>query len=180
VQRFGLACKEFHCFGGFDRCDYANRGIEDASRFAGVFCSHRRAYIGGFVLAFEQTRQTRGLAGENGHRHAIASDGSGVNPGNAERESSVIQEKARFEIVGSIDNERKPREQIRGVRGREIGDDSFHADAGVDGAQATLGGDGFRQRIARVRFLKESLPLQIRRLDKIAVDDPQMSQAGAN
>ncbi len=53
----------------------------------------------------------------------------------------------------------------------KIGDHALHLDAGIDGEQLAFGGDGFRKGIAGVGFVKERLALKIGRLDEVAVDD---------
>ena len=45
--------------------------------------------------------------------------------------------------------------------------------------QAALGGNGLGQRLARIGFFEERLPLQIGRFDKIPVNDAQAAKPGA-
>jgi hypothetical protein len=48
----------------------------------------------------------------------------------------------------------------------------------IDRAQPIGGRDCFGETLPRIGFIEEHLPLQIRQLDDIAIDDPQVSQPG--
>ncbi len=92
----------------------------------------------------------------------------------------VIEQQARLEIVRAVQNQREPAQQFLGIFRTHVGDDALDRDAGIDGAQAALGRDGFWQCLPGVGFLKQGLPLQVRGLDEIAVHDPQSADAGAH
>ena len=66
------------------------------------------------------------------------------------------------------------------VAGAEVGDDTFHGDAGIDGAQLLLRGNRFGQGFLGIRFVKKRLALQVGRLDEIAINDSQLTDAGAD
>ena len=68
------------------------------------------------------------MARTNRHGDAGAADRRGVNPGNAERNGRVVHQESRFEVVGSVENDRKAREEIGGVLWSEIGNNSFDRD----------------------------------------------------
>jgi hypothetical protein len=60
-----------------------------------------------------------------------------------------------------------------------VGDYAVDLDLRVKLSQLALSSRGFRQRLKRVTFVKKSLPLQIRWLDEVAVNDAKSSDAGA-
>jgi len=95
-------------------------------------------------------------------------------------DGKIVDEKTRLEIVGAIENEIEAGEQVRGVARTEVGDDAFHGNTGIDGAEPAFGGNGFGEGGEGVGFVKEGLALKIRGLDKIAIDNTQLSDAGAH
>src|SRR5262249_3709722 len=71
-------------------------------------------------------------------------------------------------------------DQFEDVGAVDVGDDGIDVDTGVDGGQFAGGGLGLGQVLGHVVFVEQHLPLQVARLDEIAVDQPQMADAGAN
>lgn len=84
--------------------------------------------------------------------------------------------------IGGRDERRRAGsgEKFAGIFWREIGDDGFDLRAGIYGAEAALGGYGFREIFRGVGFFEQSLALEVGRLDEIAIDDAQRAQAGAD
>ncbi len=129
------------------------------------------------LAAFEQAGKARRFSGSNGHRDAVTSDDGGVNPGDAERNGSVIQQKARLEIIGPVQNQREFRKKFERILRSEVGDDSLDLRIRIDSAQVALGCDSLRQSVARVGLVEKRLALQIGEFHKIAVDDTEPPQA---
>jgi len=171
--------KELRGFGGFDGSDYSGSRVENSDGVTGFIGAGRdwrmRAAINGGAICIraEQTCEAGSRARANGHRDAITADDSSVYPRDAEFYGGIIQEKARLEIIGTVEEDVMSGEQFFGVARSEVGDDAFDAHAAVDGAQAALGGNGFGEPFAGVRFFKERLALKIRSFDEIAVNDAQ-------
>ena len=80
VQGFRFARQNFRGFGGFDGCDDADGGVQNASGVASGFC----ADCCGFFFAFQQASEAGGFTGANRHGDAVAADSGGVNPGDVE------------------------------------------------------------------------------------------------
>ena len=110
---------------------------------------------------FDHACEARGFARTNRHGDAVAANGGGVNPRNAERDGGIVQEQARLEIIGSVEDEGKSAEEFESIIGRQVSDDPFHSHARVDRAQVALGGNRFWNGVTRVRFLEKRLPLQV-------------------
>jgi len=147
---------------------------EDADGIAGLFDAS------GGVGAFEQTSQTRGTAGADGHGDAVTADGSSINPRAVVFYGEIVEEEARFKIVGAVEKEVEAREEFWGVLRGEIGDDAFDGNSGINGAKLLLGGDCLGQGLQGVGFVKERLALKIRRFDKITVEDTETTDASAS
>ena len=92
----------------------------------------------------------------------------------------IVQQETRLEVVRAIENQRKSAQQFLGIFRADVRDDALDRYSGINGAQAAFGGDGFRQGFLRVGFLEQCLPLQVGRLDKIAVHDAQLADARAH
>ena len=152
MQRVGSSRQELQRFGGFDGSDHADGGIEHARRVAGRFNAGRAGNSFATVAvpavmiraaAFEQARKAGRFARPNRHRDAVTPDGSRINPRDAQRDRRIVQKQARLEIVRTVENDGKAGKKVGGVFRREVGHDAFDFGAGIDSAQAALGGDGF-------------------------------------
>jgi hypothetical protein len=179
--------EELRSFGGFDGGDYTGSGVEHADCIAGVICAGRNgrlrvATIGGGVIRIraEETSEARGRAGTDSHRDAVTADDGGVDPGDAELYSGIIEKKARFKIVGPVEKDVMGSKQFFRVAGCEIGDNPFDTHAAVDGAQPALGGDGFGERFTSIGFIEKGLALEVRGFDEIAVNDAERSDPRAD
>ena len=73
----------------------------------------------------------------------------------------------------------QPFDQPLDVRLVDVGDFGLDGDLGVDLRDATRGRDGLRRPLARVALGEHRLPLQVRLLDEVAVNDAQPPDAGA-
>ena len=120
------------------------------------------------------------MTGENRHGEAIAGDGGGVDPGACGDHGKIINEESRFKIVGAIEEKIERTKEFAHIGRAEVGDDPFHSDAGIDGAQLLLRGNRFGQGFLGVGFIEEGLTLQVGRLDEIAVNDSQLTDASAD
>jgi len=81
--------------------------------------------------------------------------------------------------VPSRNTSTPPRSGSR-VAWAKIGDDTFDGDGGIDGAELALGGDRLWQDVAGVGLIKERLTLQIGGLHEVAINDPDVADAGSN
>ena len=106
---------------------------------------------------------------------AFGADAAAIDPRDAELRRRVVQKKARFEIVGAVDDEVDAVAQARDVVGPDIGDDRFDLDLGIDGAELFGGGDRFGQVRGNVGLIEEHLPLQVIEFDKVPIDDPEFA-----
>ena len=89
----------------------------------------------------------------------MAADAAAVHPRLAKLHRGVVNEITNLEIVRAVEDQRKPAEEFLRIFRTEVGDNSFHCYAGIDGAQAALGRHGFGKRFARIGFLEQGLPL---------------------
>ena len=120
------------------------------------------------------------MAGKNRHGEAIAGDGGGIDPGACGVHGKIIDEESRFKIVGAIEENIERTKEFAHVARAEVGDDPFHSDTGIDGAQLLLRGKRFGQGFFGVGFIEKRLALQVGRLNKIAVNDSQLTDASAD
>ena len=168
------ASEKFQSFGNFELGNEIDNGAEDANGVAGFF---EAVAIRGRL---EETGKTRSQAGTDSHGYAIAGNGGSVNPGRDGLNSEVVDEETGLEVVGAIDDEIKAREQLGGIARVQVPHEAFDVDTAIDGAQFALGGNGFGEGGAGVVFVEESLALQVRGLDKIAVQDSDTADSGTH
>ena len=121
----------------------------------------------------------RQTAGQDGHGCGVGADGSGIDPGKALLDGEVVEEIAGFEVVRSVEEEVGGGEEGVDVAGDEIGDMRGDGDRGVDGEKLAAGGLSLGERVCGVLFIEEDLTLKVRGLDKVAVDEGEMADAGA-
>src|SRR5260370_12264426 len=112
------------------------------------------------MLGFHEKGKTRRRAWADGHGQAVAGHGGGVNPGLSILDSKVVDQKTGLEVVCSVKNEVETGEQVGGVAGAEVGDDAFHGEAGIDGAELALRGDCLGKSGEGVGFIKQGLGLK--------------------
>ncbi len=173
VQGGEAAREKLHGFGNFEGGDEIDDRAKNADGVAGFLETSARG-------GFEQTRETRRLARENGHAKAVTGNGSRVDPGSVGFDSEIVDEEAGFEIVRAIEDERKVGKQLRDVAWSQISDYAFDLDIGINEAQASLGSNGLRQGVAGVQLGEKRLPLEVGGFDEIAIDDAKPADAGAD
>ena len=166
-----LACREPsegapHLHRGGEVC----RGAEDAGGVAGG----RAPRLGDLR---HEAAQARGVAGNEERGEAGRPDAGAVDPGGALLDAGVVQKETRLEAVEPVDDEVDSVEQLADVARAHVDDDGLHGDVRVDAGEASRRRDGLREALADVRLLEERLPLEVRELDDVAVDDPQESDA---
>jgi len=135
--------------------------------------------VGGSA-GFEKTGKTGCYAGTNSHGQPITGDGSGVDPRPAGFDGNIVDQETSFEIVSAVQEQIDAIEKCFRVAGAEIGHDPFDGHGRIDGAKLTLRGDGLWEDVESVGFIEERLPLQVGGLNEIAIDDPEVADAGAN
>src|SRR5687768_351556 len=67
---------------------------------------------------------------------------------------------------------------LRDVGAIEVGDSGLDGDLAVDLSQSAGGGLGLRKLVFKVAFVEQLLPLEVVRLDEIAVDQPNSADSG--
>ena len=174
MESVTIAGEELDGFGGLQGCDEIDDRAEDADGVAGFL------HAGEGVGCAEETSEAGGVAGENGHGEAVSGDGCGVDPRAAGLDGEIVDQKAGFEVVGAVENDVEALQQIGGVLRIEIGDEAFYGNGGIDGFELALGGDGFGEGITGIGFVEKSLPLEIGRLDEIAIDNSDAAYAGTD
>ena len=92
------AYQKFERFGGCDRGHQVHRRIQNAGSFAGLDHATRRVR--------EDAGQASGLPGHDVQCDGVASDRSGINPGQGAVDGIVVDQVASFEIVGAVEDQR--------------------------------------------------------------------------
>ncbi len=174
MKSLGAAGEKLQGFGSFEGGDQIDDWPEDTDGVAGLFET-----LGGGA-GFEKTGEARSGAGTNGHGQPVTGDGGGVDPRESGVHREVVDQEARLEIVGAIEEQMDSREEGFGVARAEIGDDAFDGNGGIDRPQFAFGGDGLGKGTESVGFVEERLPLQVRRLHEIPIDDSEIADAGTN
>jgi hypothetical protein len=62
----------------------------------------------------------------------------------------------------------------------DVGDDRLDLDRAVDPAELARGGLGLGEVVGDVLLVEEDLPLEVVRLDEVAVDEPDVADPGAD
>jgi hypothetical protein len=97
-----------------------------------------------------------------------------------EFECGVVDEVAGFEVIGAIKDELGVLGELSDVGEVEVGDDGFDEDFGVDASESVVGGDCFGEVFCGILFIEENLALEVGVFDEVAVDDADVSDAGAS
>ncbi len=174
MKSLSAAGEKLQGFGGFQRGDEIDDWPEDADSVAGLFEAR------GGAAGFKKTGEARSGAGTNGHGQPVTSDGGGVDPREGGVHGEVVDQEASLEIVGAIEEQIDSREEGFGVARAEIGDNAFDGDGGINRAQFAFGGDSLGKGIESIGFIEERLPLQVRGLHEIPIDDSDIADAGTN
>jgi hypothetical protein len=96
--------------------------------------------------------------------------------GLAKQHARVVDQIARGEVVGAVQDDVIPIENLEGVGRRQAHLVHFHADVRVDGLHPVS--RRFDLRTAHRRRVVQDLPLQVARVNIIAVDDAEGADAG--
>ena len=165
--------QNFHREHRLPRRDDVDRRAEDACRLA----SFRRA---GFGRRLDHATQACGLARQHRHDLSVTADATTVDPRNAGLKREIVHQEPRLEVIRAVENEIDVASQFANVVAIDVRDNRFQFDRTVDASQLLNGGDRLRHLSSDVVFIEQHLALQIGCLDKIAINDPQMSDAGAS
>jgi len=129
---------------------------------------------------FEKAGEAGRCRGKNSHGQTVAGDGGCVNPRTAGFHGNVVDQEARFEIVGAVEKQVDSIEKLFRVARAEIGDNTFDGNRRIDGAELALGRNGLGENVEGIGLVEERLTLQVRGLDEIAIDDSEVAYAGTN
>jgi hypothetical protein len=168
-----VAAQDFHRLGGFNRRDNADDGREDAGRVARGRRSRRRRFA-------HQARQAGRVARKNRHRLAFRADAAAVNPWHSVLDGEVVHEKSNGEVIGAVDDDIDPGRKFRDVTIRDIGNNRFDLDLGIDTAEFVRSCNRLGQTASDVLFVVQHLPLEIVEFEKIAIDDADQADARAH
>ena len=94
--------------------------------------------------------------------------------------TGIVDHEARFEIIERVKDEIHVTEIVLDVRGIHIFDFRFDFNGRIDPAQFRFGGDGLGEILLNIFLVEQRLPLKIRQLDKVAIDDSKKANAGAH
>ena len=173
MKRGVISGQKLKGFGSFEGSDEIDDRAKNANGVASFFHSERERSI-------HEAGEAGSVAGSNGHSQTITGHGRGINPGSGRIDREIVDQEASFEIISAIEDQRKVRKKFSRILGVKVSDDSFHLDIRIDGAEPALRCGGFGKRVARVGLFEEGLALQVGGLDKIAVDDAEMTDASTD
>ena len=115
--------------------------------------------------------QARRAARDHRHGQAVTAHGRSVDPRNAAAHGEIVDQVARFKVIGAVQNEVRAAQQIRHVGGREVRHHAARVNAGINARDMPLGGGGFGKGLGGGGFLEQPLAMQVARLHVIAIDD---------
>ena len=140
-MRSEVSAEDLQCIRCLERADRGGNRPEHACRFTrGLHSSWRLR---------NQTAETAGLAREDGHGQSIAAHRGSIYPRDAALDGEIIDEVTRFEVVGGVHDQANAVEKVLDVARRHIRHPGLDLNGGIDGLQATGGGDRFRTDLAR-------------------------------
>lgn len=171
----------------FDRGDDLQRGNHRRCRakHAGGVAGGK---FGGAGRRGEDAAQARGMGGLDGHHPTFRSDARAVDPGNTVLDRDVVQQIARGDVVGSVENEVNrtagekvfhPGERFNIAR-VGIDDVGIDGDAGVDRSQPFSGRGSFGPVRAGMIFIEQNLSLKVGKFDDVAIDQAKEAEARAH
>ena len=149
VERLFAPRQELHRFGDLERSDKIHDRPEHADRVARLFESWR--------ATLDETREAGSQARSNRHRYAVTRHRGGINPRPPGFHRDIIDEKSRLKIVGAVQDDVEPIEQLLRVARAYVGHDALNAHSRVDAAKFALRRHSLWQRITRVGFVEEEL-----------------------
>ena len=130
---------------------------------------------GGGAVSIRQRRQGV-LPGHDRHRLPFAADHAAVDPRLAELDRRVVDQVARLEVVGSVQDQVGVADQVEDIGVVDVGDDRLDRDRAVDRPELARGGLGLGQVVGDVVLVEQDLALEVVGLDEVAVDDPDRSR----
>jgi hypothetical protein len=92
----------------------------------------------------------------------------------------VVNEQARLEVVRTVKYDVESSEEFFRVARSKIRDDTRSLNRGINVAELTFSSYGFWQDVAGILLIEKELPLQVRGLDEITVDNPNASHTCAH
>ena len=102
-----------------------------------------------------------------------------IDPGLAQLHRRVVDQVAGLEVVGAVEDQVGVADQVEDVGVVDVGDDRLDRRSAVDLPELPRGGLGLGQVVGDVLLVEEDLALEVVGLDEVAVDDPEMADAGA-
>ncbi len=111
--------------------------------------------------------------------HACGADGRAIDIRDPSFHGQVVGQVTRFEIVEPVDHDIDAVREALDVRVVDVIDDRGHPDVGVGPGDTSLRGLRFRQSIGDVLLIEQHLALQVRQFHDVAIDDHEMTDAGA-
>jgi outer membrane protein insertion porin family len=128
----------------------------------------------------QQAGQARRVAGEHREHDPGGSKHATVNPGNAQPHGDVVDEEARLEIVGTVEDQSETREQVQCVVRTQVRYLGFDMHVAIGRLQFASRRSRLRQQLVGVVFVKQQLPRQIGEFHEIAVNDAQPADPRAD
>lgn len=122
--------------------------------------------------------ETSGRSRADRHGQTVAADGRRVDPRAVRFDGEIVHQKAGLKVVRAVEDEIGRGKKLFHIVRAEIGDNSENSDIAVDGAELSLGSDGFGKRGAGVLLVEQSLALEVGRLDEVAIDDGDLANSG--
>jgi hypothetical protein len=94
-------------------------------------------------------------------------------------DARIVNQITRGKIIGAVKDDVAILNQPLDIRMISVDDLRFCNHIGIDFPNVSGAGYGFRQALSRVTLGEHRLPLQIRELNKVSIDDAQRSYARA-
>ena len=95
-------------------------------------------------------------------------------------DGNVVDQETNFEIVTAVHDQVDVLSKAFDVVGVDVRDDWIKRYRRVDSLQVLSGCDGFGEHVFDIVFFKQNLPLEVADFQKVSINDPQKSHAGAN
>src|SRR3989449_1255081 len=162
---WGLAEEQPKRLACLDRPHHGGGRVEDARGLARREPSRwRRLRV--------ETTETRGDRSANRNRHPVRREGPAVHERDVRLHRRLVKQEPSLEIVRSVDDDVGVAQEAPDRRRVDILRKRFELDLRVHGTEALRG--GVRLRPVHIRFGVERLPLEIRELDDVAIDEPEV------
>src|SRR3989441_11813931 len=119
-----------------------------------------------------ETTETRGGGSANRERHPVRRDGPAVHERDVRLDRRLVEQEPSLEIVRSVDDDVGVAQEVPDRRRVDILRERLDLDLRVHGTEALRG--GVRLRPVHIRFRVQRLPLEIRELDDVSIDEPEV------